>query len=78
MNPTNEYHSELVAERAFPESNLYVWERIVPLPDAQQVNAFMVQLELRKHLSAIHRELYQGCQESTYDYLHTFNLVTNM
>lgn len=53
----------------------------MPLPDIQraekdlvdkvQVCAFMAQLELRKHLNTIHTELYQqGCQESTYDYLH--------
>lgn len=68
MDPTNEYYSELVAERALPESDLHVWEQTVPLPDIQQTDAFMIQLQLRKHLGAIDTELYQqGCLESTYD-----------
>jgi hypothetical protein len=68
MNPTNEYHSELVAERALPESDLYVWEQTVPLPDVQQAQAFMILLQLQKYLGAMDTELYQqGCLESTYD-----------
>jgi hypothetical protein len=36
MNPTNEYHSEVVAELPLPQSNLYTWEPFVPVPDVQQ------------------------------------------
>lgn len=68
--------SDLIAELDFPQSGILRWEEQIPWPDggsireagisSAQVNSYLAQLFVRKHLNKIHATLYQVGKEDFY------------